>query len=262
MWHINYIRNWKYKSFLHAPLYSNVYKGYNYDNKINHIIAYNKNMPIPKHSYITQINWNFITYWKTINKWSFIKFYNILNNLDNEKELSKIIYNYKYSLEFIFWEIINSNNNKYNNYKYIFNFNILNKNIKIKNILNIYLNKYFNSIINYWIKYPKNNIINISFCYSLFKDFNINIYTHNGKYNKIEKIIKNNTYIMDKYRKNYNNFFLWQIKNYCALLKFKNFYFKYEYKYYMEYYIPITYTWETNYKIWLDRLHEKWKMKL
>lgn len=263
MWNINYIKNWKYKYPLHAPLYSNVFEGYNYDNRINHIISYNKNMPIPKNYYITQINWNFLSYWKTIIKWSFIKFYTILNNVSNELELSKIIYNYKYSLELIFWEIINSNNSKYNKYKYFLNFNILSKNIKITNIINVYFNKYFNAIINYFIKYSKDHLINISFCYYLFHDFFINIYTNiNVTNHEIEKLIKKNIYIMDKYKKNYNNFFLWQIKNYCSLLRFKNFYFKNEYKYYMEYYIPISYPWETNYKIWLEKLHEKWKTKL
>ena len=79
--------------------------------------------------------------------------------------------NYKYSLELIFWEIINSNNKNYISFKYFNHFNILTKNIKKTNIINIFLNKYFNSIVNYFLQYNKDHWINISFCHAILKDY-------------------------------------------------------------------------------------------
>ena len=260
MWNINYIKNWKNKSYIHSPIYSNVFKGYNYENKINNIKSYNKNMPIPKNYYVVNINWNFIFFWKAIIKWSFIKFYNIVNYINDEIGLHKILSNYKYSVELIHWKIMNSNNNKYFYYKEINQFNLIFKNIKLTNIINVNLKKYFNTIMNYFIKYSKDHLINISLCYSILKDFFINVYDNkldcNNKY-KLDNFMKKNLCNVNKYKKNYNHFFLWQIKNFLSLLRFREYYIKHEYTYYMEYYIPITYTWEKNYKLWLDNLHKK-----
>lgn len=106
--------------------------------------------------------------------------------------------------------------------------------------------------------YSKDHWVNISFCYNLLKDYFIFIQDikYHDKY-EIKNLIDKNLYFVDKYRKNYSNFFSWQIKNYLSLLRFKDFYFKHEYTYYMEYFIPITYSWELNYKSWLDNLKKK-----
>lgn len=258
MWNINYIRHKRNKSPIHSPIYSNIFKGYNYENKINNVKSFNKNIPIAKNSYKVKINWDFIFFWKAIIKWSFIKFYCIINFIDDDEDLFNLVSNYKYSLELIFWEIINSNNKNYISFKYFNHFNILTKNIKKTNIINIFLNKYFNSIVNYFLQYNKDHWINISFCYVILKDYFI--FTQDKRYsekNRINDLINKNFYVIDKYRKNYWNFFSWQMKNFLSLLRFKHFYFKHEYTYYMEYFIPITYSWEINYKLWLDNLKNK-----
>jgi hypothetical protein len=114
--------------------------------------------------------------------------------------------------------------------------------------------------VNYFIKYSKDHLINISLCYSILKDLFINIYDNKLNYDnkhKLDNFMKKNLSNVNKYQKNYTNFFLWQIKNFLSLLRFREYYIKHEYTYYMEYYIPITYTWENNYKLWLDNLHKK-----
>lgn len=153
---------------------------------------------------------------------------------------------------------MNSNNKNYISFKYFNDFNILTENIKKTNIINIFLNKYFNSIVNYFLQYNKDHWINISFCYNILKDYFI--FIQDNKYNeknKINNLINKNFYVIDKYKKNYWNFFSWQMKNFLSLLRFKHFYFKHEYTFYMEYFIPITYSWEINYKLWLNNLKNK-----
>lgn len=98
MWNINYIRYKKKKTPIHSPIYSNIFRGYNYENKINNIKSFDKNIPISKNSYKVKINWDFIFFWKAIIKWSFIRFYSIISYIDDE-DLLKLLYNYKYSLD-------------------------------------------------------------------------------------------------------------------------------------------------------------------
>jgi hypothetical protein len=104
---------------------------------------------------------------------------------------------------------MNSNNKNYIDYKYFNKFNILTKNIKITNLINIYLNIYLNAIINYFLRYTKDHLINISFSYFIIKDFFINIFDKKHFcYYEIESLVKKKLYFIDKYKKNYSNFFL------------------------------------------------------
>lgn len=113
-WNFNYIKNFKFDSLI-APLSFNYF-----ENKQDLLLK--SNLISNNISKEYKINFLFNFFWNVFYKLSFIKYISIINKNINNISLSNLFLNYKYSLEFIFWEIINSNNKNYINYKYFLSF--------------------------------------------------------------------------------------------------------------------------------------------
>lgn len=180
------------------------------------------------------LNYLFIFIWNLIYKWSIVIYIDILNITRSTQGFLNIYSNFKYSFEFISWEILNSNNNKYILNRYILKFNYLLKHIKIENLINLFLSKYTNTIVHYTKKYPKDFFMNISFVYFFSRDFFFRILSKKGKINNIKFILQQNKIIVNNFNNFYFRFFNWQVQNFISLQRFWLFYFRYK-NYYQDY---------------------------
>lgn len=228
MWQINITKTLRKKIDKSiAPIYSNI------NNPNSNSIHSFDNNTLPYDPF--QINYIFLYLWKLIFRWSILIFIDILNITRNTNGFLKIFSNYKYSFEFISWEILNSNNNTYIFNKYFLKFNYLLKYIKIENIITIFLSKYTNSILEYIINYPKDYFINISFIYYFLRDYYFLILSKKNKLNNIKSILLNKKSIINNFNLFYYRFFYWQLQSFLGLQRFWLFYHKHQ-TYYIEYY--------------------------
>jgi hypothetical protein len=229
VWSINYIKGFKFRPLI-SPLFANFY-----DSKKELLVKSYYDLNLLSNNKL-QINLLFICLWTIFNKLSFIKFLDIFSYNIDKFSIYNLFLSYKYSLEFIFWEILNSNNNFYMYYKQFLCFNYFLFNIQKDNILFYYLTKYFNSILNYLVRYSKDFFINLMFFFSFFCDFFFRIF-----YKKINNSNKSKFYFlknkMNKYKYSimYNNSFFFLTNKYINFVRYNLFFNKYENKFYKEY---------------------------
>lgn len=227
MWQININKHLSKKQKLIAPINPNIF-----DSKNKSIQSFISLDFLPKDHF--RINNLFIFLWKFIYKWSIVLFTDILHITRNNKGFRNIFFNYKYSFEFISWEIFNSNNNNYILNKYFLKFNYILKIIKIENIITLFLSKYNNNILQYITKYTKDYFINLSFIYIFLRDLYILILSKKNKIKKIKYLILQKKFIVNKYNFYYYKFFYWQLNSFLSLQRFWLFYNKYKI-YYKDY---------------------------
>lgn len=220
-WQINYIKYFKESPY---PKVAEVYtKIYEKNKKI--INAYN-NRDIKS---ILELNLNYVFeyLWKIINRWTLIIFTDILNLVRNKDNLISMFSNYKYSLEYISWEILNSNN-KYYTWNIYSNklFSSINA-IQLDNIIINYLNKYINSLIQFFSSIPLKTIIYSSFSYLFIRDFFFRIISKLNKKLFLKQFIFNQKYIIYLYKNNYFYYFNWQLRAFIGVRRYILFYQKY-----------------------------------
>jgi hypothetical protein len=216
-WRLNYIRRFERNQLISPFLNSNYYnKEPDLFLKTKPTLELNNKIKLNKFNFI----FNFL--WTVFYKLSCIKFIDIINN--NKFYIDNVLLDSKYSIELIFWEIINSNNNYYNNYKYFLNFNKIKDVIKINNILSLYLTQYYNSILFYLVKYNKDFFINVNILSLFFLDFFSRIFFKKNYKRYVKIIIKNNLSLYYKIKLNYLKYFFWQVNSYLYENRFKNYF--------------------------------------
>lgn len=132
------------------------------------------------------LNFAFKIFWYFFYKIIIIKFFDIINLISKVDNLYTYFLNFKYSLEFIAWEIFNSNDYKFISYKNYLSFYFIFKKIKLDNLLSFFYTKYYNSIIYSLLFYNNNDnneyIINCIFLISFLCDLFFNIVILKNKF--------------------------------------------------------------------------------
>jgi hypothetical protein len=92
-------------------------------------------------------------------------------------------------------------------HKSLFKFNYFIKNIKIDNIIVVYLSNYIKNILEYLKKYSKEYFIDSSFLFLVIRDFFFRILSIKKKGYYIKSYMKKKKLIINKYNLFYYKFF-------------------------------------------------------